>query len=119
MTEPKKPQKYRDIIDALVEMCHHGQGQIGARNARRGVWNGNPIVMVPEDQQAINKLLARLSPAERDTLARMLTQEVETGVFETLKALEEHGITPFEDGYEGSPFHDFVGRLTDWKWPER
>jgi len=41
-----------------------------------------------------------------------------TGVFETLKTLEEFQIEPFTDGYEGSPHNDFVGRLDDWSWPE-
>ena len=48
----------------------------------------------------------------------MLAGEVVTGVFETLKALEQFQIAPFEDGYEGSAFEDFIGRLNDWNWPE-
>ncbi len=49
----------------------------------------------------------------------MLVHQVELGMFETLKVLEEHEVPPFMDGYEGSPFHDFVGRVAgDWDWPE-
>jgi len=48
----------------------------------------------------------------------MLKQEVELGVFETLKVLEQFQVEPFKDGYEGSPFHDFIGRLGNWQWPE-
>ncbi len=70
------------------------------------------------DQHEINLLLARLPEAEREILAGMLVHEVELGVFETLKVLEEFRIAPFEDGYEGSPFDDFTGRLGDWEWPE-
>jgi hypothetical protein len=110
-----KNQKYRDVIDALVEMCHDGQGQIGARRAREGVWNKNATAAFIPEQYEINLLLARMSEADREILAGMLVREVETGVFETLKALEQFEIPPFEDGYEGSPFHDFVGRLADWK----
>jgi hypothetical protein len=47
-----------------------------------------------------------------------MAKEGELGVFETLKALEEFQIAPFESGYEGSPFNDFIGRLDDWQWPE-
>ena len=48
----------------------------------------------------------------------MLAHEVEVGMFETLKALEQFQIEPFKDGYEGSPYNDFIGRLDDWGWPE-
>lgn len=48
----------------------------------------------------------------------MLANEVVTGVFETLKVLEQFRVPPFEDGYEGSPINDFIGRLGDWKWPQ-
>ena len=56
---------------------------------------------------------------EQAILALMLAHEVEAGVFETLKVLEQYEIAPFEDGYEGSPFHDFIGRISgEWEWPE-
>ena len=119
MAGPQKPKKYRDVIDELVRMCHGGQGQIGARRARSGVWNQNATNEVLPEQQEINLLLARMSAADREILARILTAEVERGVFETLKALEEFEVSPFTDGYEGSPFHDFVGRLNGWEWPEK
>jgi hypothetical protein len=48
-----------------------------------------------------------------------LADEVELGVFETLKALEQFDIAPFESGYEGSAYNDFVGRLAGWGWPEQ
>jgi len=59
-----------------------------------------------------------MSAADREILANMLASQVVTGVFETLKALEQFQVSPFEDGYEGSPFNDFIGRLDDWEWPE-
>ena len=49
---------------------------------------------------------------------RTVAQEAVTGVFETLKVLEKFEVEPFRDGYEGSPYNDFVGRLDDWNWPE-
>jgi hypothetical protein len=67
----------------------------------------------------MNLLLAKLGASERETLATFLAQEFEGGVFEALKALEKFQIPPFEGGYEGSPFHDFIGRLSgEWEWPE-
>jgi hypothetical protein len=115
----RKPRAYRDIIDELVAVCRDGQGQIGPRRALAGVWNPHIDASSAPDQHAINMLLARLPLADRETVARMLAQEFVGGVFATLKALETYGVAPFEDGYEGSSFNDFIGRLAgDWDWPE-
>ena len=59
-----------------------------------------------------------MSHQDREILAGMLAHEAELGVFETLKVLEQFQVEPFEDGYEGSPYNDFIGRLADWEWPE-
>jgi len=118
MSTPQKPPIYRELIDALVQACKDGQGQIGAQRAREGVWNPNATREFGPDQHEINLLLARMSPADREILAGMLSRQVEAGVFETLKVLEEFEIEPFKDGYEGSPYHDFMGRLADWEWPQ-
>lgn len=139
MSEISKPQEYRHIIDALVEMCRDGQGQIGARRVREGLWNCNATPeaiadrhgngVLPSEVEAefrmglaedleINRFLTRLTAEDREVLAGMLSRAVATGVFETLKVLEEFQIPPFEDGYESSPFNDFIGRLHDWEWPE-
>src|SRR5690348_3858686 len=113
-----KPRIYRELIDELVRVCKEGQGQIGAIRARDGVWNQSATEDFIPEQHQINLLLKRMSAADREILAGMLAQEVVTGVFETLKALEEFEIEPFKDGYEGSPYNDFIGRLGDWQWPE-
>jgi hypothetical protein len=118
MSEQEKPRIYREIIDALVQVCKNGQGQIGVRRARDGVWNQNATRDFIPDQYEINRLLERMSMDDREILAGMLAHEVEVGVFETLKVLEQFQIEPFQDGYEGSPFNDFIGRLNDWQWPE-
>src|SRR5262252_3197903 len=104
----EKPQIYRDVIDHLVDVCHNGQGQIGARRVRAGVWNANATADVLRDQYEINLLLTRMPVADREILAQLFAMEVELGVFETLKALEHFEIKPFESGYEGSPYNDFT-----------
>lgn len=114
----EKPQIYRDMIDDLVRMCKEGQGQIGSNRVRVGVWNANATATFIPEQHAINLLLSRLSQADRDLIADLLSDTVSQGVFETLKVLEQFEIPPFEDGYEGSPFNDFLGRMDDWEWPE-
>ena len=121
MSEFKKPQIYRDVIDSLVENCHSGQGQIGPERMRRGVWNPNLSRHVDEHQNDLNKLLERLNTEDREILAKQLERTFQNGVFETLKTLEEFGIEPFTEGYEGSAFHDFTGRVDreePWEWPE-
>jgi hypothetical protein len=119
MAHPQKSKTYRDIIDELVRVCREGQGQIGAERARKGVWNQNATADFIQDQHEINLLLARMTAQDREVLSKMLAKEVETGVFETLKVLEQFEVPPFLDGYEGSPFHDFIGRLGGWEWPEK
>ena len=118
MTKHRQSQVYREMIDALTHVCRDGQGQIGARRAREGVWNTSASADFVPDQHQINLFLARLSPADREVLAGMLAHEVEVGVFETLKVLEQFEVAPFETGYEGGPFDDFIGRLAGWDWPE-
>jgi hypothetical protein len=117
MNEEQKRQIYRDLIDELVRVCKNGQGLIGARRARDGVWNKNATKDFIPEQHEINLLLKRMPPAGREIIAGMLSQAFETGVFETLKVLEQFEIDPLKNGYEGSPFNDFIGRLADWKWP--
>jgi hypothetical protein len=108
------PQIYRDVIDLLVDVCHKAGL---APRMRAGVWNVNATAERMPDQHAVNLLLARPSAADREILAGLMAQHVVTGVFETLKALEEFEIAPFDSGYEGSPFNDFIGRLVDREWP--
>ena len=118
MSAISKSQSYRSAIDALVRMCYSGQGQVGANRFRTGVWNANASPGFLPEQHAVNEVLARLSPEDRAILADVLVQEVRLGVFETLKVLEQFGVEPFQDGYEGSAYHDFVGRLGGWQWPQ-
>jgi hypothetical protein len=118
MDDPTRPEIYRDLIDRLVHQCSEGQGQIRAQRVRAGVWNASASATFLPDQYAINLLLTRMTQADRETLARMLSDAFLGGLMTTLDALHEAQIEPFEDGYEGSPSHDFIGRLTDWSWPE-
>ena len=108
------------MIDRLVHACREGQGQIDSHRVRTGLWNRAAGVDADDlpDQHAANVLLARLDRSEREILAVMLAQAFVGGVHETLVVLHEAEIPPFDDGYEGTPFHDFVGRLDDWPWPD-
>ena len=110
-------ETYRSIIDELVAMCKTGQGNIAKKRTIAGLWNASARPDFLADQHEMNVLLGKLSMKDREVLALMLSNEVEVGVFETLKVLEKHGIAPFTDGYEGSPHEDFVGRMGEWEWP--
>jgi hypothetical protein len=108
---------YRDLIDRLVHDCRKGQGQIAARRARAGLWNQNATPEDLPDQHEVDALLARLPSADREVLARVLEEEFVSGVHAALVALHEARLPPFDKAYEGTPFHDFIGRLSDWGWP--
>ena len=110
---------YRRLIDALVGACE-GQGQVAAGRVIAGIWNGNaedPTLDIP-DERAMNDVLGRLSAEDRQVLAKMMAGEFVGGVHETLEVLHVHRVPPFDRAYEGTPFHDFIGRLDGWEWPE-
>ena len=110
---------YRDLIDALVASCRHGQGQIGPSRVRAGLWNANASSVDDGGEQSrVNDLLSRMPLADREVLAGMLSEAFVSGVHESLVVLHEAGLEPFTDGVEGSPFADFAGRLAGWNWPE-
>jgi hypothetical protein len=110
---------YRRLIDEMVRACREGQGQISAQRARRGLWNPNAVI--PEglmaDQHGMNVLLSKLNANDRGVIATMLEQEFVGGVHKTLVILHEAGVKPFDQADEGTPFHDFAGRLIGWEWP--
>jgi hypothetical protein len=110
-------RNYRAFIDRLVDECRKGQGQVGPNRAREGVWNASASAEQSPEQHEINNLLARLSDGGREVLAGMLQEAFDSGVHATLVALHEARLPPFNRAYEGTPFHDFVGRLAGWTWP--
>jgi hypothetical protein len=112
-------EQYRRLIDQLVHSCQQGQGQISPGRVRRGTWNREATAAGIPDQQRINDLLARMSPADRDVLAGIVFDAFVGGVHEALVVLHENQVSPFEDGIDGAPFQDFAGRLQGWAWPTR
>ena len=117
MTEPddKEDERYRAFIDELVTKC---QDDFYENKVMSGIWNQNAKPdFVPEDHD-VNQLLAALTTQQRQVLGRLLTTVHSDGVFDVLVSLHEAEVKPFDRGYEGDPFHDFVGRLHDWEWPD-
>ncbi|HUQ62248.1 MAG TPA: DUF6547 family protein, partial [Acidimicrobiales bacterium] len=69
------------------------------------------------DQHRFNRLLERLGPDDREVVAVMLEEQFVAGVHEALVVLHKGEVEPSVDGFEGTPFLDFVGRLGGWDWP--
>ncbi|WP_232549832.1 DUF6547 family protein [Propioniciclava soli] len=111
---------YRQMIDAMVVSCAQGQGQISAQRVRVGVWNDNAdeIADVDPSPQAMNTVLASLSEAQREALAVLFAEEFASGVFNALEVLHAARCTHFEEGYDGDPSDDFLGRMDGWTWPD-
>jgi len=124
----KKPKLYRDFIDCMVDVCNNGQGQISKKRILKGLWNANANIAKLradnkelQNQYKINLFLQRLTVEEREILAEICESNFRAGIFETLKYLEEFEVEPFIEGYEGSPYHDFIGRVDKndtYQWPE-
>ena len=82
------------------------------------MWNVNSTAREIPEQNSFNLLLARMSPLDREIIARLLQQEFVSGVHAALVALHEARLAPFDKAYEGTPVHDFVARIAHWKWPQ-
>lgn len=118
MTEDSGPQ-YRRIIDTLVHECRAGQGMIQPRWICDSVWNRAALEdpeSLPEEPKR-NGLLARLGEGDRELIASMLEETFQGGVFIARRVLHDEELAPFDDGYDGIPFNDFIGRLDGWDWP--
>jgi hypothetical protein len=115
-----KPKKYRDFIDHVTAVCTNGQGKIPSSRALKGIWNEHATPLLAPEQVAMNALLNALDESQRVVFAGMLDEAFQSGVFETLKALDEFGVEPFVGGYEGGPQDDLIGRVASdtWAWPE-
>jgi hypothetical protein len=107
--------RYRQIMDELVRQTREGQGTVGAKRARSGVWNANATPQ--SEQYHYNLLLGGLTPQGREIFAEMLAHEFVRGVHTALSTLHSSRVEPFEEGYQGTPAHDYMGRLGGWPWP--
>jgi hypothetical protein len=110
-------QLYRRVIDRLVHDTLQGQGRIVRDRVQHGVWNPHATPEALPEQVAINDVLARLSEGDRSVLAGVIAVAFRAGVHQALLALHEEAIPPFDLAYEGTPFHDYIGRLDGWEWP--
>ena len=116
----KPLEEYKAFIDGLL-----GRPSIGAHRAKEGIWNVNQI---PE-QEKFNRLLKELSPEQRETLADLLQQEYDSGIFAVLAYLTDkinvdglrlvqNGIELAVEPYGTEMYYDWVCRREGDEWPE-
>ncbi len=110
---------YEALIDDLVSRTP----ALSARLLRE-----RSVVGMPEEDRAVNAIVARLSEEEREALAAFLERE-RAGAFHDVLA----AFTEWSDGglgrsyqgkqlcvgYEGGLHQDYVGRRMGWEWPPR
>jgi hypothetical protein len=118
---PSRPiDAYKQIIDDLVEDT--------PSPAARWVVEERFFTKA-KGEKHMNELVRSLTTAQRAVLAEMLTQERSAGIHDVLAALTwwvicqdlaftYHG-EPMPVDLSGMGLHgDYVGRLSDWAWPE-
>jgi hypothetical protein len=120
---PEAPiETYKRIIDSLVEFTPSVSADL---IINEGIYSRGRSEFTKE----MNGFVRSLSPEQRQTLAKMLTDERRSGIGQVLAdltwwitchgvGLTVHGAAmPVElsgMGLEG----DYVGRLDDWDWPK-
>lgn len=116
----KATEMYKEIIDRLVNMS---KDCADARGVKKGKIPG-----VDAEKMVINDILKKLDDSERDILAELIIDAYHSGIYDTLEELEwlrccksmeitvEGEKLPL-DKFEGMP-NDYIGRRTDWEWPE-
>ena len=70
-------------------------------------------------REAHDILIAHLDEREREVLAALFVEEYSSGIFNALHVLHAARLAPFDEGYDGEPSDDFLGRMDGWDWPER
>lgn len=111
---------YKGIIDELAKMSKSCADE---RAVKKGKVPG-----VDADKIGINELLNKLDEKERDILAKFILEAYHAGIYDTLEQLEWlrccKGMVITVEGetlplgkYEGIS-NDYVGRCSDWEWPE-
>ena len=109
MNEPDSQRAaYRAIIDDLVTECLSGQGQVVRHH-----------VQFPPHPDPAGDALADLDDSTRAAVVKAVADAFVAGVHTALVALDARQVSPFDQAYEGTAFHDFMGRLDGWDWPER
>ena len=108
--------QYKALLDALV----------ATSPAPDAIWVRNGSYPDIPDNQDINALLASLTVAQRDIVARMMQEAKVGGIHDAVVALlDDGGYRLSRDGVElpyqpfGTESHfDYIARLNGQEWPE-
>ena len=112
---------YKAIIDELVKDASTGVSERLVR--KEGIYSRAP------GEKAANALVQSLTPKQRLLLAKMLRNERTAAIHDVLAELTwwviAHGVgftfrgQPMPVDLSGMGLHgDFIGRQSDWEWPE-
>ena len=114
MEPPRRPAIYREVIDALADRVRRRALRSEVPGQSREDWTLDSL----PNAWAAKDFLEGLNESDGAMVAALLVGSYYGGIHDTLVVLHEYEIAPFDDGYEADPFHDFVGRLGGWEWPE-
>jgi hypothetical protein len=109
-------EEYKALVDALV----------ATSSAPDATWARNGSYPDIPDNREINALLASLTAAQRDTIARMIQEAKVGGIHDAVVVLlDDGGYRLSRDGVEvpyqpfGTESHfDYIARLNGQEWPE-
>ncbi|MCD7995274.1 MAG: hypothetical protein LUK37_27235 [Clostridia bacterium] len=112
---------YKDLIDELAKMS---KSCANATAIKKGMVPG-----IAAKESGINELLNKLNEHEREILAKFIVESYHDGIYDTLEKLEwlrccKNMVITIEEEtlplgkFEGIP-NDYIGRCSDWIWPDK
>ena len=118
MTAPNGLEEYRKLVDGLVQ---RREGVL-PRWVREKGWPRLP------ENEPVNELLARLTPDDKEVLARIVREARDGGIHDTLAYLQEQmdlknlrlvldGVELPVSPYDTEIFWDWVARADGAPWP--
>lgn len=117
--DPNALTAYQHFIDHMVSVRN---SSLFPERLRTGKW----MFHTPPEEQKYQSLLDRLSPEDRELVAQIIQDAVDSAVFDSLKVLTENEYRirkenlelPWEP-YGSEMYYDYVERIANSKWPSK
>jgi hypothetical protein len=110
-------EEYKLLIDRLVAI----RPSVLARRVRDGVWHQHP----PPEQVKFNRVLAELTPGQREVVAEMVQEARDGGIHDTLAVLTDGQYRLSHDGvklawepFDTEMYFDWTARCAGDTWPD-